>query len=49
MDLIPYLFVPRILFLVLYTLDLPPKCLLFENSAVGVGIFNFCILVAVGN
>ena len=43
MDLIPYLFAPLILFLVLYTLDLLPYYLSIANGAGGVGIFELII------
>ena len=41
MDLIPYWFVPLILFRVPYTLDLLPYYLSIANGARGVGILNF--------
>ena len=43
MDLIHYLFMPLILFRVLYTLDLLPYHLLIANGAGGVGIFELLI------
>ena len=43
MDLIPYSFVPLILFLVPYTLDFLPYYLSVANGAGGVGIFELLI------
>ena len=43
MDLIPYSFVPLILFLVPYTLDLLPHYLSIANGAGGVGIFELFV------
>ena len=43
MDLIPYSFVPLILFRVPYTLDLLPYYLSIANGTGGVGIFEFLV------